>query len=40
MAEIADFVPHAPVEPVDTLQKRQTLSAIQVIVDLQGPIGH
>ncbi|MGA6126209.1 MULTISPECIES: GAD-like domain-containing protein [unclassified Microbacterium] len=25
---------------VDTLQKRQTLSAIQVMVDLQGPIGH
>ncbi|MEV8024311.1 T6SS immunity protein Tdi1 domain-containing protein [Microbacterium sp. NPDC080220] len=25
---------------VDTLQKRPTLSAIHVMVDLQGPIGH
>lgn len=25
---------------VDTLQKRPTISAIQVMVDLQGPIGH
>ncbi|MEU2203505.1 GAD-like domain-containing protein [Microbacterium oleivorans] len=25
---------------VDTLQKRPTLSAIQMMVDLQGPIGH
>lgn len=25
---------------VDTLQKRQTLTAIQLMVDLQGPLGH
>ncbi|MGA6126210.1 MULTISPECIES: GAD-like domain-containing protein [unclassified Microbacterium] len=25
---------------VDTLQKRPTISAVQVMVDLQGPIGH